>query len=54
MTSDASGRFRVLLAPGVYQLKAVAAVGFRSTTTQTVTVGSAGATVTVLVDSGIR
>jgi hypothetical protein len=53
-TTDTAGVFKARLAPGTYTLKALNAGGPRSTVTQTVTVGTAGAVVTVYVDSGIR
>jgi hypothetical protein len=54
MAADAAGTFKVNLAPGTYTVKAVNVGGYRSTTSQTVVVGTTGMTITLTLDSGIR
>lgn len=53
-SADATGAFKVSLAPGTYTVTAFNVGPIRSTATQTVTVGTTGTTITLTVDSGIR
>lgn len=53
-TSDQQGKFRLMLPPGRYTVRATNPGGYASTASEAVTVSTAPVQITLTVDSGIR